>query len=556
MLELTQEEKLYLLEKQKIAYTLIQDGDIEIDKYGMVIVNPTKSIAKCWCKFNRGKSVENNVCVHCGGTNMSYVRATSKQLRTAMIEVWEQSEKVSKWHKPRLDEKETLSTFFYVRNHPIEQDAIQILKIQLTLKGGNTRHDEEELVWKVQHAIDIVPGKTCKAYKMSRGNEVAIDMFDAFQLSSALMKNSPNIVYQNASGMIDFILKHKKLNQYTGYMDCFNLAEVMIPRNSFFMFYMYLYAQYPVVEFVVKMGYIDLVAQIMNKLAHGYNKENIRNEANDLVKILNCEATNGSMALTVPRYIADDLNMRGSRIDEYILWSDICQMSKSGTVSKEIYIKNTRNVVYNHIKTYNKDIPNVLKYGYEMTDVINYLSKQLSCSPENYRYGISSAFGYWRDYLNMCDLMGVEPDKFPSNIKTVHDNTMLAFKAKQNEMADKAINIIGEYAEKYIPKTKEYIDGDYVIIIPRSVVDLVTEGQMQHNCVGSYVNRIANKRSVVFFIRKKDEPNVSFVTAEYASGRLAQICYKNNQRVNDKTIVDLANNFCSNLKSSNEFKYQ
>jgi hypothetical protein len=296
------------------------------------------------------------------------------------------------------------------------------------------------------------------------------------------------------------------------------------------------------------MGYISLMSQIMRDLANGCNKEQIREKANKLTKILNCEATNGSMALTVPRYIADDLNERTAYIDEYIAWGDICQMSEAKDVSKENYIAVTRNTTYHSIGYRYNEIPNIIKFGYTPKEIVKYLEKQNTNDKNKDIYNRASWYlGQMRDYLNMCDLMGIEHEKFPMSIQSAHDNVAMAFRAKKNEMTDKAINMIAKEAEKHIPDNKEYNDSEYLIVLPHSVNDVVQEGQSQHNCVGSYVERIAKRYSVVFFIRKKDEPNQSFVTAEYARGRLNQIFYKNNRSVSDKEIRAIATDFCNRL---------
>ncbi len=85
-------------------------------------------------------------------------------------------------------------------------------------------------------------------------------------------------------------------------------------------------------------------------------------------------------------------------------------------------------------------------------------------------------------------------------------------------------------------------------MLPKKVVDIVQEGQMQHNCVGSYVRKVLGRNSLIFFIRKKDDTEHSFVTAEYAHDRLNQIFYKNNRAVHDKEILNIANAYCEKLK--------
>ena len=58
--------------------------------------------------------------------------------------------------------------------------------------------------------------------------------------------------------------------------------------------------------------------------------------------------------------------------------------------------------------------------------------------------------------------------------------------------------------------------GDYVIKIPQDINDLQEEGRQQNNCVGYYYNdSIMKNENLIYFLRKKHEPNKSFVTARY-----------------------------------------
>lgn len=533
MHELTQEEKLYLLKKRKISYLVIRDGEIKKEKYRRDEIVPTYSTARCWCKFNKGNEIVNqSICLGCG---------------TKINNVIENPELKMKSDDPKnfkVVDNKTLDTFFYVRKHPDKENGIQIMKLSIIVRFGKKKDDEEKLEWKIGNIIEIIPNETSRAYKLSRGNEVAVDIFDALQINSKMTSTSPTIEFENSLSVIDFMLKNKKFNQYTGFLECFNISDVLLPKNSFFMMYMYLYAQYPVIEFVVKMGYINLMTRIMNKLSSGWNKEMVRREANEITKILNPDATNGSMALTVPKYIADDLNEKCSYIDEYIMWGDICAIADAKTISKENYMTATRNNTY--VNLYGagfRNIPNIIKYGYSMNEIIKYIEKQYNGND----YHVTWYLTIFHDYLNMCDLMNIKPDKFPKDVKKAHDNVQSAFRAKENEMSDKAIRTLADEAKKYLPKTKLYEKGEYVILLPNSVSDVVQEGQAQHNCVGSYVDRIVKKRSLVFFIRRKEEPNQSFITAEFAHGKLNQIFYKNNRAVYDKDILSIANDYVKNL---------
>lgn len=557
MYELTSAEKRILLQRRKIHYHVVKDGEVDVSKPNMrAFINPKNHYGICWCKGNNGAKIKEDICVHCGADMTGrYYSVTSKELVAKVKAAFDASGK-ERWYAPNDTNQLSLGTFFYVKKHPEVDNGLLILKIQLSVRGGKDTIADEELVWKIAHAIEIIPGGKCRAYKEVRGKEVEIDLFDAMQLSSKTVKESPDIVFEGFIGPIDFMLNAKKLNQYTGFMQCFNLVDAPMPRASFFMFYMYLYAQYPAVEFVVKMGYVSLLAKIMRKLSNGYNKEEIRNEAKMLRRIINPEATNGSLALTVPRYIADDLNQKDAPINDYILWGDVHQMTENG-VSKERYLKWTRNVVYNGMCWHLPEVPNVLKYGYDFGEVMKYVEKQRKLHDEETagRYGYHHYFGIWRDYLNMCDLMQIEPERMPSDIVGAHDNLVNAFNIAKNKMADVGIKTVAQMAEPCIPDTQEYKDSDYIIVMPHSVQDIVQEGQNMHNCVGSYVDRILKKQSLVFFIRTKDDPTSSFITAEYRNGRLSQLYYKNNRPVYDAQINDIATNFCAKLYNSHKFTF-
>lgn len=560
MYELTQKEKEYLLAKRKVSYFVIQDGywDKKDSNYyaHCHYLHPTQAYARCWCKRNAGKKIEQgDICLNCGKT----ISLSTKVVNKNVIEQMTDDAKKVKYKRISYLGKESyidgksnlnLDHFFYVRKHPEKENSIQILKLALSVKAGKTVKDEEELIWKTDYIIEVVPNEGSRAYKISKGQEVEIDLFDAFQINSQTMKGTYQIEYEDSIGPIDFMLKHKKTNQYTGFMDCFNLVDISLSRDSFFMLYMYLYAQYPVVEFVVKMKYLKLVAQIMKNLSNGYNKEYIKGQAQQLTKILNPEATNGSIALNVPRYIADDLNERSANIDEYIMWGDINQLSNNKIMSKENYMTVVKEPTYYYLLQYKSNIPNILKYGYTMKELLKYIQKQMPIASQNHdRFTyVIRIFGLWKDYLEMCDLLGVEHEKFPMNIESAHNNVQVAFQAKRDELANTSIGEIAKLAEKYIPNNKQYNDSQYVIKLPHSVTDIVQEGQRMHNCVGSYVNKISNKQSLVFFIRKKENPDQSFITAEYRHGKLTQIYYKNNQHVFDKEILEIAEEYCKLLR--------
>lgn len=52
------------------------------------------------------------------------------------------------------------------------------------------------------------------------------------------------------------------------------------------------------------------------------------------------------------------------------------------------------------------------------------------------------------------------------------------------------------------------------MVVPSEAFDLINEGKNLCHCVGSYIERVANKESMIFFIREIDKIDKSYFTLE------------------------------------------
>ena len=70
--------------------------------------------------------------------------------------------------------------------------------------------------------------------------------------------------------------------------------------------------------------------------------------------------------------------------------------------------------------------------------------------------------------------------------------------------------------ESQILEIEDITTKNYCIVIPRSLEDLIAEGQQQNNCVGYYYcEDIFENSSLIYFIRRKDNKNKSVYTCRY-----------------------------------------
>lgn len=71
--------------------------------------------------------------------------------------------------------------------------------------------------------------------------------------------------------------------------------------------------------------------------------------------------------------------------------------------------------------------------------------------------------------------------------------------------------------EEKIRSITEIQHDNFIIVVPSTMDDFTKEGQMQNNCVGSYYHdSIARGDNLIYFIRRKETPNRSYITNRFS----------------------------------------
>ena len=125
----------------------------------------------------------------------------------------------------------------------------------------------------------------------------------------------------------------------------------------------------------------------------------------------------------------------------------------------------------------------------------------------------------WADTLCMqMTLYGKVKEKYPRHLQEMHDQ--LAYKLR---IMRKEINT-QKFAERVQDAVRfEANIGDYVFLAPKCPQDFYDEATSQSNCLAGYVDRYADGKDYIFFMRLKEMPDVSLVTIELGlDGRLRQ----------------------------------
>lgn len=75
-------------------------------------------------------------------------------------------------------------------------------------------------------------------------------------------------------------------------------------------------------------------------------------------------------------------------------------------------------------------------------------------------------------------------------------------------------------------KKFEFQNGQYCVVVPEKIADIVEEGVILRHCVHTcdyYFSRIQNDESYLFFLRKKSDPKMPWYTLEVEpSGNIRQ----------------------------------
>ena len=137
-------------------------------------------------------------------------------------------------------------------------------------------------------------------------------------------------------------------------------------------------------------------------------------------------------------------------------------------------------------------------------------------------YKMNTLITDYHDYLCMCKELQYDVKNsfilFPRELKAAHDSVAKTLKDKRTAEQEKAIaGSFDEWQKRY-----QYQSKELMMIPPHSAKEIVDEGAALHYCVRLYVKNVAEKKSVILFVRSVDEPDKSLCTVEVKDGQVTQ----------------------------------
>lgn len=149
------------------------------------------------------------------------------------------------------------------------------------------------------------------------------------------------------------------------------------------------------------------------------------------------------------------------------------------------------------------------------------------------------------EYFGLCSAMGKEPQKV-NNFMREYIETKNEYELRKTEFDNK--RIADNYAER--AKAWEFEYDKYKILIPTKGQDLIDEGAKMHHCVGSYVKSIINNDCYICFVRRKDNPDVPYITCQVLlDGEINQYYLAYDKRISKEEDIQFRNAFQNHLRS-------
>ena len=246
--------------------------------------------------------------------------------------------------------------------------------------------------------------------------------------------------------------------------------------------------------------------------------------------------------------LVDMLKLNKSRfklLKENPTYETLSFLQKNADINGDLF----RGVNFNSAK-YVKVLELSEEIGVAWSKMLAYLNKsEINCYEYSHYLSVTKGLGYdiKDSYYSMPKDFRMADKKVTEEYDKKLDEERIAKLSEKDALIKKISDGL-----RQMPDLQDFLNGanGLLVYVPESAKDLVEEGRALHNCIGTYVDRIANGKTMVFFVRKLDNPTAPFVAFEYYNGKVVQCRYDHNVTVVDTEIIDFVNRFADVLRKA------
>ena len=280
------------------------------------------------------------------------------------------------------------------------------------------------------------------------------------------------------------------------------------------------HARYPVIEFLWKAGYRNIV----HNRIFGMDRENRNAILWERKKLKEC--------FKFPLRILKLMPPEEWRLNDIQRVNDLWEKYGGKVTDTEIRLVLQSKVdiqLWSRATTY-ANAGRILKYIKNQTD------KRKEKNPDKRSISQNDTAQAYRDYLQECEQLHLDlHDKeilFPKDLTAAHNRTMEQVKFEKNKADQEKFQKAVEKLEKFA-----WGEGEFFIRPAREQMELTAEGKALHHCVGGYIKRMAEGETAIFFLRKVSEPDKPFYTLELQKKRVIQCRTEHNASYDRKPDV-------------------
>lgn len=265
------------------------------------------------------------------------------------------------------------------------------------------------------------------------------------------------------------------------------------------------HARYPVIEFLWKAGYRNIV----HNRIFGMDRENRNAILWEREKLKEC--------FKFPLRILKLMPPEEWSLNDIQRVNDLWEKYGGKVTDTEIRLVLQSKVdiqLWSRATTY-ANAGRILKYIKNQTD------KRKEKNPDKRSISQNDTAQAYRDYLQECEQLHLDlHDKeilFPKDLTAAHNRTMEQVKFEKNKADQEKFQKAVEKLEKFA-----WGEGEFFIRPAREQMELTAEGKALHHCVGGYIRDMAEEKTAIFFLRKANEPDKPFYTLELQKKRVIQ----------------------------------
>lgn len=142
----------------------------------------------------------------------------------------------------------------------------------------------------------------------------------------------------------------------------------------------------------------------------------------------------------------------------------------------------------------------------------------------------------YHDYLQLAAGLGYNLDDdwilYPKNLKERHDQLTEEQNERKAELEKESDDKKDRKLKRTIKRkgwTRYEMETEQLLIrLPKCAHEIRKEGNAQHHCVATYIDRMVAGETCILFIRKKEEPDKSYYTVEVKDDEVIQVRGKYN----------------------------